>query len=1103
MMDRRSGRTGRGHSREEWIGYHQRMADVSKTKERRNGDEKIMKLTEFLRNKRNKSGQTDIIKTQGQEKIVPKSVIHTGTEVANGQVRVKKSSETTKTDVKESKRRENSKNSTVEVAEENSTRELVVLAEVTVKDRTHKGTQHKSSIETNKGKKHHDTDTSKTNMVTDIDSCKQSTESTTRSTNINMEVELLNILQADDNKMSLSEQKSTLDKRKKPNTVTVKQEMVEEFTSPTVWQVGEDTSNDNESFEGNQSDTSMEDTDSIESVTETDEELPRMIWQQTGVHESPIAKRKAVMGQYDNTVQTKKHLTETHINKKVHHETLHEKIGSQIDTKTDKAGEKVSTDAMVEDTNNDTRITDDLSNNEIKELEHKYTQELKEDKSEGEIEKTDEFDEDLNWEQIASDIDKIEATRSNESDNSKQMENKHKDKSKHSKKSLIRLVLSKNETDEILQKRGAEMIEEKETLQTPVKIEFNLEISIAQFNVIQAVTELFTKMHAQDGILRVLNSNTKDVLWEEYKTLPENNEFMEQFEFRERTYRKGNKKLTVHCIIESTFPINRLKYTEPLKKYIFERNIWIRPDYYLTKTVGSPGFITLLHPRMTNKPQLVQDLQDMIRHTEICQTDDEVLAWYTQKRITHNKEEVCIPPFHIETSVRKWGDKQAEVLLLQCSSEDAKYLKYLLVEACSQKKWQRGLYVPSGIHLMSTKYVLKDLLVEQRNFLDQVTKFHLSGISKEAMYRKNQCGLTTFELLMGCTGVQSIEQTHLTASRGQWIAVVNRQNVSDLTEYIQENLCQIYNTKHGKQQWIVTHQTNETHGTINEIQIIDSNKNRLNTYAEVLRRRFGGEGIHSQQQTSIRGTATADTRRMIRGRAHEKNETENSQRSQLATTEKHTDRALKDTMTIPDVQYDREKLSVHKKIIGQSNRQEDTGTKLRDTTKETTKIAGTSLQEASHVFNCKVAESERNFAAKLQELEKKQEKMIEGFETVLSTKMECMMDTKLKQVSLEVADTVTVRMMHAMAVLLKGKKIENTKGAHHTDGVITQESPGKAQANTETVKDMLTSSNSLISKETDHTQYAPSVAESKQTQCSHQDSPHDKLLFESPDDHIK
>ena len=199
--------------------------------------------------------------------------------------------------------------------------------------------------------------------------------------------------------------------------------------------------------------------------------------------------------------------------------------------------------------------------------------------------------------------------------------------------------------------------------------------------------------------------------------------------------------------------MNKLKYTAPLRQYIFDRNIWIKPDLYLTKTVGSPGFITLLHPKLTNKPQLTSDLKEMLKQIDLCETDEDVREWYKRNNIAVNQTEVPVPPFHVETNLRKWGEIHVEVITIQCSSDDAKYLKYLLVEANSQELWQRGLYVPAGIHLMAKSEVLQNLLSEQQQFIDSVTKFHLSGISKQDMYKKNEEGQNTYELLMKCKGV--------------------------------------------------------------------------------------------------------------------------------------------------------------------------------------------------------------------------------------------------------------------------------------------------------------------------------------------------------------
>ena len=145
------------------------------------------------------------------------------------------------------------------------------------------------------------------------------------------------------------------------------------------------------------------------------------------------------------------------------------------------------------------------------------------------------------------------------------------------------------------------MLEEKELLTTPVSIKFNLENTIQEFNIVTGLGALLEKLAMEDQAIWIYDPEGKQMLWEPDIQLTEVNQFEENFQSREYNYQKGNKTAIVHCIIESQYTINKLKFMEPVCTHILEHNIWVKPGFYLTKVVHSPGFITLVHPQITHK----------------------------------------------------------------------------------------------------------------------------------------------------------------------------------------------------------------------------------------------------------------------------------------------------------------------------------------------------------------------------------------------------------------------------------------------------------------------------------------------------------------------
>lgn len=197
-----------------------------------------------------------------------------------------------------------------------------------------------------------------------------------------------------------------------------------------------------------------------------------------------------------------------------------------------------------------------------------------------------------------------------------------------------------------------------------------------------------------------------------------------------------------------------------------------------------------------------------------------------------------VPPFHLETNQRKWGEMNVEVVSVHCSLPDTRYMKYLLVEASSQSKITKGVFVPSGIHLMEGKQVLTQILQEQQEFVQDMESFHIEGIMEEDMYSNVKDNETILEkILLKGPGVQAIKPTYQTKYKGQWILVVKGRKLPSLTEHIKENMSRIYHNKKGRQPRLFTHQLNSQNGGY-KLSIFDKTISKVGTYTKVLKRRF-------------------------------------------------------------------------------------------------------------------------------------------------------------------------------------------------------------------------------------------------------------------------
>ena len=569
--------------------------------------------------------------------------------------------------------------------------------------------------------------------------------------------------------------------------------------------------------------------------------------------------------------------------------------------------------------------------------------------------------------------------------------------------------------------RGINLTDQKEMISTPIKIEFNVENTSTEFYVLQEFSELLGTMAAQDPSIRLRDKVNGTVVWEAGSQLPENEQFTELFKMREQSYRKGNKKITLFCVVEATYTINRIKYSEPTRTHIFQRNIWLKPDFYSTQIVSCPGFMTLVHPKITNKRQLVESLTEIIRSTGINQEEDTVKSWKKRQESQGNNSDM-IPRFHLETNTRKWRDIQTEVLSIHCSTEDATYLKYLLSEASSQGKIDQGIFVPTGIHLMEGKEVMYQLLKEQKEFVDNVTSFQLGGIMQDEMYAAENNQESIKRILMKAGGVWAVEQTYQTNYNGQWLVVVDKNKVNQLTEHIKQNIQTIYkNRKAGTTPKLVTYQIDrDIYGY--KLLLVENNIGKVGTYAEALKRRF--PHLTKPEQTDqqrygipVSKTPSTDANHLVNERrkaegSNERNRLQ-SRASRINVGDNFTDTRtnggqynpslMQSTVCTPDEER-------HENTYANDGNQ---STRINTETKQT---------DLTDIFQKKMDAFDQEWQSKLQEFEEMNSQLMKQVNKKIEDRIDKIMDTKTKEISTEVSNTVTFQLVLAMKKIFPGHK---------------------------------------------------------------------------------
>ena len=470
--------------------------------------------------------------------------------------------------------------------------------------------------------------------------------------------------------------------------------------------------------------------------------------------------------------------------------------------------------------------------------------------------------------------------------------------------------------------------------------------------------------------------------------------------------------------------------------------------------VSCPGFITLLHPKITNKRNLVESLTDIIRDIEINHEEETVKIWKKNNGSEGKGEGTIVPKFHIETNTRKWRDIQTEVLSLHCSNEDATYLKYLMSEVSSQGRMDHGVFIPTGIHLMEGKEVMYQLLKEQKDFVDRVTSFHLGGITYDEMHTMEHQSKSTKRLLLEAEGVWAIEQTYQTTYNGQWLLVVDKDKVQRLTDYITKNLQSIYRNKRGKTPKLVTYQVDrETYGY--KLLLVDTITGKVGTYAEALKKRFPHLTQTGQIETQ-RHLPPSSQEKTKAGAVHFRVANKASVTKEHIA---HSDQAPKGKTIAEQIrrtnyQEDRKVSSLLRSTNNASVRKLQERTSTPGVSKAIQMNTDTKQTDITELFKQKMDKFDQEWQAKIKELDTKNAQLMTKVNTTIEKRIDKMLDTKIKEISRTVSNSVTYRMVSAMKKIFPGITMydEEEEEAHiemctdadsHQGHLITQANDGQ------------------------------------------------------------
>ena len=1010
MGDRFRRNAGRGHSTEVWTHYHNRIANLPNKGSRAARHEKVVKLTEILRKKENFTDQTELTMEFSNDEEVLKSL------TADSEM------EYQETDLSEKDLHEHRQKSSE-------------FGQSTTRTGTVKGNTKIESTRDNESTKKNDTVNLDKTMTGHNGQVQEATNTpnehwkeqdikhrpTTEHNEEKMDeaMEIVSVWDYDEKQKHGIRQTQTLEQAKlneKTSTringsnyitsVQIKKELVDEAAE--MWDA-EDSQNEEDNKSTSSIDTatimaSIENSEEGSETEDTEDEMPGTQWQTQEKTNLSVSKRKSVPVEHSQ-IQKRLHIMPQE-------QSSYKPIqNNRLMSKRDYTNSKYKENVQETSTNNtEPRESTNVVDSTVIEDPHNES--------------------DTEWEMIRRNNERI-------------LKNNHPPKEQNGygqRKHKGRVTITTRKSDPLqkqtIHSRGMHMLDEAKRITTPVSIEYNLENTVVEFNVLEELETIFKKMNQADVSVRVLDTNTQEELWTAQVQLPEGPEFEKNFNLREQTFRKGNKKVTVYCTIESTITVNRLKYLEPLKSHIMESNIWVKTDWYSTKVVNSPGFFTLLHPKITNKGEMIKEIEHAIQQTVIDKEEPAVQEWQSHNPEYKANEGTGVPKFHLETNNKKWGGLQCEVLSVHCTKEDARYLKYILAEASTQKKLAKGVFVPTGIHLMEGKDILTQILQEHQDFLQQVTSIQIGGITYEEMTRSAPQKEPLITRFLQCEGVYALEPTYHTANTGQWLLVVKKKRIETIKKYISNTQAEIYKGRGGKSSPEFRYKESpNTQGY--KLVVVDRWTSRVGTYAEALRNRFQS----GKPTTQIMGPSTVmdseTSSGKVQGHAHLNKEQElnarqsKQSRQYSAVHGRAEDSVLGNSVTTMELGAD-ETTDSDLNALDQHGIE---GEEYRTTSKQ-------AIQETTNHEKA-MKEMEAIFEKKITEMNNHNNEFIESVERKINKRVEDIMESKLNKMSQMVSDMVTARLLKGMTTMMhrKAAKENQDEGVKVTKVSQTSQSP--------------------------------------------------------------
>jgi len=289
-----------------------------------------------------------------------------------------------------------------------------------------------------------------------------------------------------------------------------------------------------------------------------------------------------------------------------------------------------------------------------------------------------------------------------------------------------------------------------------------------KFNPVTNMRMLFSEMLKYDSSITVENPIDNNQLQLATDAIPTNEEeFKKYFTVTQDTRPQGTQPhIIVGCYLTSERTIRDIKFdsTQTIKfiDWLSKAKIFIESDALGIKKTATIGYLSKVHPRLTNrthlKPTLIEELNTIVIDPALaCELDPTQKPLLEAAKANGDMFIPELPPFELFKTRISYGRDQSrvktDVIGIKCTIEKSRLLKEFFSQLGTPMDFDTrlGVFIPTGaVHMLGPE-AYTNLLCDNNAFIDSVATVPIGDFQHE-----------TLDIPYSCDANTDIDQTTLT-----------------------------------------------------------------------------------------------------------------------------------------------------------------------------------------------------------------------------------------------------------------------------------------------------------------------------------------------------